>query len=154
MLVVSMEVQLNEDQWRALARMIGIPMLELSPRNMNEYLERLIVDHLSDVGSRINPRTMSTEELKKRVLRHCTDGLTQGSVPLIGCTDAELVQLIGLSAPKVRWARYNLLQQGLLREGGIRDTSKFWVAVQEAARSENVNDASSGNGSYIEVESC
>lgn len=114
---------------RAIAQTLGKPVGELTELDVAFFLEHAITDRMSDLVSRKQVNKMSSGEVQRRVYNRIATGGGVGPIPLIGATDKELIREFELqiTPTTVRWARYALMNAGLICMGGKRTGGKFWV---------------------------
>jgi len=127
---VTLQVTVVPELLQSIGRQLGKFPEELEEIDVEVYLTKQLHAHCRDILTREVAANMTNDEIKRRVYHLIREITYRGPVPIHGKTDRELIDALpGLTATKVRWARYWLKQNGYLKETGKRRTGKIWGAT-------------------------
>jgi len=131
-MLVTLEFDVPTIVLQSVGRAIAKLTVEVTEDDVRDYLLGLISNHLRDIATREIARTMSTEEVRRRVYHACKQVRHAGPVPLYGATDKELIDLLPeIVAPRLRWQRYWLGQNGYLASDSERESGKIWKVTEK-----------------------
>lgn len=137
---VDVQLTLEPDDVRRVGVLCGKTPDEVDEMDIAMFVSKCVVERLSTLQAS-SGRSMGAVpgvEVRRRVYEQIRQGFHTGQTPLIGASDRELVHLIALELPSIRWARYWLVKKGFIREGGVRTTGKFWVITDKPWGDEHV----------------
>jgi len=120
-------IEVDDELRNTIAIHQGAAPSEVTERIVQEFLATLLFEQIRDLKSRTIASKMSANELRRRIYGWARRGHRRGTTPIIGVTDKELVEFMEMPVPSIRWARYWLVKNGWLREGGRRESGKFWI---------------------------
>jgi len=142
---LALDLELTEQQLQSIARRLGKRPDALDIQEVTQVIAECASEAVLDL---IEPKLESAhtvEQVRKDVYDKIKEGHWVKTIPMTGASDRELIGLLKYPHNSIRWARYWLLKEGYIKEGGVRSTGKFWVVTGKHYGEASEIEVSSGS---------